>query len=332
MYYYHVLVDTFVPFDLLTYSSETELAVGQLVRVGVRKREVLGIIIQASQNDSEFSDKIKPVVQTMPFVFASESLKFLSLFSYNTFNNKHAVCDALCTPLRNLNAKDWSTVTLPTSKQALHNTNITTPVFYREKETWVRIKYIIRSLISQPGSRQIAIICPEKSIVKKIIAQLHQEFADVSIHQYSGDKSKSSRATVTALMTQDSTAKLQIIIGTRATVFLPFSHLTALLMIDEANPFYIQEQNGLYYDTRDAVFYLSQLFSSQLFFVSVLPSVRLHSFYPESDLNVATANLPQNSENAPQLKVYEQNRRDLFFDLFSNEILNDIEVTYSEGQ
>jgi len=332
MYYYHVLVETFVPFDLLTYSSETELAVGQLVRVGVRKREILGIIIKVSQSDPEFSDKIKPVMQIMPFVFASESLNFLSLFSYNTFNNKHAVCEALCTPLRNLNTKDWSAVSSPTSKQALHNTNITTPVFYREKETWVRIKYIIRSLISQPGSRQIAIICPEKSIVKKIIAQLQREFVDTVVHQYFGDKSKSSRTTVTALIAQDSTTKPNIVIGTRAAVFLPFSHLTALLMIDEANPFYIQEQNGLYYDTRDAVFFLSQLFSSQLFFVSILPSVRLHSFYPENVLNVNTTNLPQNSENAPQLKVYEQNRRDLFFDLFSNEILNDIEVTYSEGQ
>jgi primosomal protein N' len=339
MYYYHILVEKWMPFDLLTYSSEHTLGVGAVVRVGVRNTEVYGIVVQLCADISNLSvEKIKPITSVLPVIFAPAALSFLSLFAYNTFNNRHAVCEALCTPLKNLMAIDWNRITEHAEIEEIRNTQVDntkpkTALFYREKDYLVRIKYIIRSLLSSSGSAPILIVCPEKTIARSIATALRKEYQGVlSVHQYQGDKSKMSRSATTALLTLSVGALPLVVVGTRSAVFLPYSVLPQVIMVDEASPFYIQEQNGLYFDTRDALFYLSEVFAAQLSFVSTLPSVRLHRFYSESILQESVSTTPSSTQKPLKIKLYEQNRQDMFFALFSHEILTDIGVEYAHEQ
>ena len=66
----------------------------------------------------------------------------------------------------------------------------------------------------------------------------------------------------------------RLVIGTRSAVFAPIERLGLIVMIDEENPGYKQDQTP-YYHTRDVVLLRSRLEQCSLLFVSVAPSVEL---------------------------------------------------------
>lgn len=77
---------------------------------------------------------------------------------------------------------------------------------------------------------------------------------------------------------------INIICATRSGIFLPFLNLDEIFLLEENSTFYIQEQNGLYFDTRDLLFFIHSKYRTKLTFISSLPSVRLYSFYQNHNL------------------------------------------------
>jgi primosomal protein N' len=159
---------------------------------------------------------------------------------------------------------------------------------------------------------QILILFPEKKYLDKILNEFKQklayqqvctsssegEFKDNQITEeiciYTGSPTKQSKSCVRDLVLEQD--NFQIIFGTRASLFLPFSNLLQIILVDEANSMYIQDQGGLYYDTREAVFLLAKTHDCPLDFVSTLPSLRLFEFYQQNWPELV-ANYPQKPIN-----------------------------------
>lgn len=95
-------------------------------------------------------------------------------------------------------------------------------------------------------------------------------------------------------------------------------------MVDEGNTFYIQEQNGVYYDARDAAFFLSMIFKVSLNFISTLPSSRLYEMYLKkfSDTSLMWNSIDQ--QKPLKIKITERNNKIDDFDLFSSAIEDQI--------
>ena len=255
-----------------------------------------------------------------------------------------------------------------TSIKADLTANTTKPEYYIEIDILVRIIYIIRSQISiinpkalynqdnsdsnlqNPNSEfkatnlpvQILIVFPEKKLLDKIFSNLknNSDFnnlifnSDFEILQFSGDVSAKSKNCIRELL---NSTKSQIIFGTRSSLFLPFSNLKQIIVVDEANSFYIQEQNSLYYDARDLAFLTSSVLGAKLDFVSTLPSSRLHNFYSKKLLDTNTLDIATNNTKPLKIQISQRNLKNDHFKLFSDVVEtaitgNDTNMGYFESQ
>jgi primosomal protein N' len=211
--------------------------------------------------------------------------------------------------------------------------------FVLDSDILVRIMYIIRSSLSSYRkekehlkleiNEQVLIVFPEKKYLDKLLSEfkllaksqgLEKE---IVILKYTGEVNKNSKETIWSMIENklnNSKIKKQIIFTTRSGIFLPFSNLSQIILIDEGNSMYIQDQNSLYFDTRDTIFLLHKSFSSNLTFVSTLPSLRLHSFYNKDSLNTNLINTSSDNKNSVKLKITTLDTKSAKFGLFGWEI------------
>ncbi|MEM1312231.1 MAG: hypothetical protein AAGF07_02090, partial [Patescibacteria group bacterium] len=136
----------------------------------------------------------------------------------------------------------------------------------------------------------LLLIFPEKKYLEKILEEVisNHDFQSalkdkINIHMYAGDTNKKSKEAVWNLINfNNDTKKLKIVFTTRVGLFLPFVNLNNIVLVDESNSMYIQDQNSVYFDTRVAAFLLAQAYQAKLTFLSSLPSIRLYNFYPKN--------------------------------------------------
>jgi hypothetical protein len=211
--------------------------------------------------------------------------------------------------------------------------------FVLDSDILIRIMYIIRSLLSSDRlekehlklrfNEQVLIVFPEKKYLDKLLSEfkllaksqgLEKE---IEILKYTGEVNKNSKETIWSMIenkSNNSKIKKQIIFTTRSGIFLPFTNLSHIILIDEGNSLYIQDQNSLYFDARDAIFLLHKGFLSNLTFISTLPSLRLHSFYNKDNLNTNWINTSFDNKTSVKLKITTLDTKSAKFGLFGWEI------------
>lgn len=342
MFLYRVAPDSKIPSTWLTYSSASELPVGQLVQIPLRARSATGLIMEQVQG-ANFD--VKSVGEVLPVVLPSLYMRFLHLFSFNTLNDYNNVISVVTGWVSKLSQKQIKQLDTEYQEKKKNFSELITETqngktksidYSISKEQWFRIRVIIRSLIKAKGSpvatqKNILILFPEKSMIENYIHLIEKEFNDqCSVSQFSGDGTASSRSTLVSVLTSHNSHPTHIICSTRAGCFLPFTHLEAIIVTDEANHMYIQEQNGVYYDTRDSSYLLSQVYSSELFFVSSLPSIRLYNFNSKKVFGDMMTNYQGIESQLPRIKIYKRENKDTFHKIFSGSILEDIGVRYLE--
>jgi hypothetical protein len=121
--------------------------------------------------------------------------------------------------------------------------------------------------------------------------------------------------------------KLQIILSTRSGLFLPFTALTDIILVDEGNSMYIQDQNSLYYDTREAIFLISKAFNANISFISPLPSIRLYNMYDKQTLEQEMINNQAVAQKPRRIKITRFDKKSSKYDLFGYEIEQILEET-----
>jgi hypothetical protein len=116
------------------------------------------------------------------------------------------------------------------------------------------------------------------------------------------------------------TPKLQIILSTRSGLFLPFTTLTDIILVDEGNSMYIQDQNSLYYDTREAIFLISKALNANISFISPLPSIRLYNMYDKQSLEKQMTKYEDIIQKPRKIKITRFDKKSSKYDLFGYEI------------
>jgi hypothetical protein len=120
--------------------------------------------------------------------------------------------------------------------------------------------------------------------------------------------------------TRNQTPRLQIILSTRSGLFLPFTALNDIILVDEGNSMYIQDQNSLYYDTREAIFLISKAFNANISFISTLPSIRLYNMYNKEALEQQLINNQAIAQKPRRIKITKYDKKSSKYDLFGYEI------------
>jgi primosomal protein N' len=352
MHFYTVLINKKIPSIRLTYKSEVVIEKGTLVAVLLRKNEVYGVIMsEIPEATIADPDKISVIKRVLPYIFNEQQIRLQNIISYNTFNSPNVVLDAFINPILSLTQKDFK---LLEQKETIASPLAMTKVrehksieYYLDTEVVLRIINIIRisilgylkgfnntSNVNTQNHINILILFPEKKYLEKIYKEMVEstfevEFladnTSINITTFTGDKTKSNRQSIYNILDLNEQSKsksqINIILATRSGLFLPIDTLRDLLVIDESNSMYIQEQNSLYFDARELAFILSEVYGSNLHFISRVPSIRLHSFYPQTILdNYLTSNEVEIAKPL-KIKITGQNRKIDKYKLISDSVL-----------
>ncbi|HSZ87470.1 MAG TPA: primosomal protein N' [Puia sp.] len=141
-------------------------------------------------------------------------------------------------------------------------------------KTQVYVK-LIEEYIKQ--GKQVLYLLPEIALTSQIIRRLQKHFGGyIGIYH-----SKFSQNERMEIWNKIKTGELKIVLGVRSSLFLPFENLGLIVVDEEHDASYKQQEPAPRYHARDAAVYYASLFNAKVLLGSATPSV-------ESYFNAAT--------------------------------------------
>ncbi len=119
--------------------------------------------------------------------------------------------------------------------------------------------------------KQVLYLLPEISLTTQIIQKLRNHFAN-KISVYHSRYSLNERTEVWESI-RNNKENSQLVIGARSSVFLPFDDLGLIIVDEEHEVSYKQQDPSPRYNARDSAIYLSKIFKSKIILGSATPSI-----------------------------------------------------------
>ena len=311
-----------------TYTISRELErinykVGNLVEVNFRGSKKIGIILE--KNKTSKIKKVKDVNKIFVSVLIKDSiLSAIKLYSEYTCNRKSDLIKIL---LSNFNSKKlvyedgYEQINLPDkfnlvekkinilsceqeyaikkiSKTGLNKFNVfVLDGVTGSGKTRVYLNILLKVLKKKC---QCLILVPEIFLTKQWIQSFVKEFG-FSPNIYHSSITKSEREKIWIGVV---TGKINLVIGTRSALFLPFSNLS-FMVIDEEHDISYKQETGTIFNSRDYGIVLAKYFNCPVVLASATPSIetiyncRINKYIRVS-LNKRIKNLP-----LPKLQIID---------------------------
>lgn len=268
--------------DTFTYSSDTPLAVGQLVRVSVGKKLLNGVVIARLEVAPTYEVKpIELVLETTPLPNAYISLsRWLSDYYMTPLAvvlqtllpaGLHKKRRALVKPTPKSFRKRTHFLLNDDQQAAIHQINDASPGtvllhgITGSGKTAVYIELVKQTLAQ---GKSAVVLVPEIALTGQVVAEFAAHFSDILLthsRQTEAERHDVWKRALTATVPQ-------VIIGPRSALFLPVASI-GLIVVDEAHePSYKQEQSPRYHALRAAHF-LAEANGAKLILGSATPSV-----------------------------------------------------------
>ena len=119
--------------------------------------------------------------------------------------------------------------------------------------------------------KQVLYLLPEISLTTQIIQKLRNHFAN-KISVYHSRYSLNERTEVWESISNNK-ENSQLVIGARSSVFLPFDDLGLIIVDEEHEVSYKQQEPSPRYNARDSAIYLSKIFKTKIILGSATPSI-----------------------------------------------------------
>ncbi|RYF89422.1 MAG: primosomal protein N', partial [Chitinophagaceae bacterium] len=121
--------------------------------------------------------------------------------------------------------------------------------------------------------KQVLYLLPEIALTAQLIRRLQTNFGgNITIYH-----SKFNNHERIELWNKIRTGEVKIVLGARSALFLPFTNLGLVIVDEEHDPSYKQQDPAPRYNARDAAIYYASLFDAKVLLGSATPS--LESFY-----------------------------------------------------
>ena len=315
--------------DVLSYASEEMLPTGTLVRVPLGKRELMGVVwdathlddVTTSKNASDKStDKTELALRPIASVLgglAPLNTHWCDLVRFAAYYYQRSVGEvalaALPNQLRELSAEQWtrrltrkskasdshpSLEALPvpasTPEQAQVLENIAThkgPFLLFGNTGSGKTEVYLRAAQSQlakDASAQILVMVPEINLTPQLESRFRERFAP----QWGDDCVVAMHSNLTPAQRLKNwlaahKGQARIVLGTRMAVFASMPHLQLIVVDEEHDPSY-KQQEGARYSARDLAIYRGQLENAKVILGSATPSLESwHHSRPATDTTQA---------------------------------------------
>ncbi len=270
-----------------------QIKAGMRVRVPFGKRELIGLISDIVDKSDFPQTELKSVLEILDEqpVIDSAMLKLFSwAASYYHYPLGQIVHNVLPTRVRQGKA-----LTIKNAKKADQHIKVNDPApalalnaeqkqvmgsileqgkgfhcFLLEGVTGSGKTEIYLQLIAEKiqAGLQVLVLVPEISLTPQIIQRFQERFSDhiVAIHSGLTDKQRFSA------WLDARSGEADIVIGTRSAIFTPLSR-PGLIIIDEEHDGSYKQQDGFRYSARDLAIYRAQLFDIPIILGSATPSL-----------------------------------------------------------
>lgn len=122
------------------------------------------------------------------------------------------------------------------------------------------------------AGHQVLFLLPEIALTSQIINRLRRYFGD-KVGVYHSRFSASQRVEVWRRTMATGEGRYQVLLGARSALFLPFNDLSLVIVDEEHDPSYKQQDPAPRYQARDAAVYLAHLWGARTVLGSATPSV-----------------------------------------------------------
>ena len=111
--------------------------------------------------------------------------------------------------------------------------------------------------------KQVLYLLPEIALTTQIVSRLKERFGD-KVGVYHSNMNNSERVEVWKAVQEKNPDRLQysIILGTRSSIFLPFSNIGVIIVDEEHDTSYKQRQSLPRYNARDVSIYLAKIYDA----------------------------------------------------------------------
>ena len=147
--------------------------------------------------------------------------------------------------------------------------------------------------------QQVLYLLPEIALTAQIIRRLQKHFGgNIAIYH-----SKFNNQERIELWNKIRTGELKILLGARSALFLPFKNLGLIIVDEEHDASYKQQEPAPRYNARDAAIYYASLFNAHVLLGSATPS--LESYYNATNKKYGLVNLTERygGIKLPQMEI-----------------------------
>jgi primosomal protein N' (replication factor Y) len=123
--------------------------------------------------------------------------------------------------------------------------------------------------------KQVLYLLPEIALTIQIIKRLKKHFGS-KVGVSHSNLNNSDRVEVWKTIQNNDNAKCSIILGARSSIFLPFDNLGLIIIDEEHDTSYKQQQPSPRYHSRDTAIYLASLHKAKVLLGSATPSIETY--------------------------------------------------------
>ncbi|MFK7974481.1 MAG: primosomal protein N' [Rickettsiaceae bacterium] len=265
----------------LDYNTNKEYEIGDLVLVPFRNKEITGIVWQTHCTKSD--KPLKQVIENTPFIgkVAYSLIELISktssyyLIPLGTVAKLVLPVDINELPIKtkeqDVNVNIKLPQLSPIQKDCLEqiNNNPNKPILIKGVTGSGKTEIYFHAIINQLKSgKQALIMLPEIALSKQIITRFSQRFGfEPAIWNSTVTKAQKKR-----ILRGIISGSVQVVIGARSALFLPYKNLGIIVVDEEHDPSYKQNE-GILYNARDMAVLRGSIESCATLLVSATPSI-----------------------------------------------------------
>ena len=323
-----------------TYSSDKELEIGTYCEVDFAKSKLLGIVIRESKKEDIGDFKIKnidKVLLDIPKI--PENILNLAIFINTYYITDFFASLALVGPYEKMSLDSIKKLEIEDTviKEEIHLSEKQSEIYSKivnseenyfllhgitgSGKTQIYIKLIIEALNRKKGS---IFLVPEISLTTQMVTGLKKIFGDnISIIH-----SKMTPAKKKAEWEKIYSGKSKIVIGARSAIFAPVNNLGYIIMDEEHENTYKQEDNARYH-TRNVALKRAMLEGCKVVFGSATPSFETYYYSQKGKIKLLELNERYNGATLPEVEIVNLEDEEGYI---SKTLLENMKETISKGE
>lgn len=189
---------------------------------------------------------------------------------------------------------------------------------------------LIEETIAQ--GKQVLMLIPEIGLTQHLASRMRQFFGN-DMGVYHSQFNNNERVEIYRRQLSDNPYKL--LLGVRSSIFLPFKDLGLIIVDEEHDTSYKQQEPTPRYNCRDSAIYLASLFKAKTLLGTATPSIESYCNHHMGKYGLVTLNERYGGAQPPQIKLIdlqESYRKKQMRGHFSLELYNKINQTLANKQ